>query len=422
MSSDNLLNHKDILPEDVWKWTAVENSIHQTMELNNYKEIRTSILQANDLFKSYMTFFNDHSDYSQQLIFNVNETESLSLRPEGTITVLQSFLRNEFQDLPQRLYYMGPMFRKKNNTQLLQMQQLGVELIGNNTQMGDNEILLLGQKMFHKLGLHQVKIELSSFGCEKCRPAYLDDMRQFIQNNKDQLCHECQYQLQINPLYILNCVNNHCQRIAETSPNIIQYLCEDCSTSFKYIQRMLSNLGIEYMVNPNMPLSFNYYNQTVFNFVYEYNKKKILLGNGGRYDLLARSVTGRSIQAVGFSANMDTIIQLLSDLRLITRKDIPFRVSVTPMAKNLEVVVLQLVQELHDHNIHTEIIDFEDDYRLINKKLDYSESQVVVFITEDMIRDGKVSIKNYIKDNQEIIPIGQVSDYLIRLRKAIGNI
>ncbi len=413
---------QDILPTEVWKWTAVEKTIHETMELNNYKEIRTSIVQSQDLFKSYLSFFNEHFDYSKQFLFSLNEQQNLSLRPEGTITVLQNFIKSDSQEMPQRLYYIGPMFRRKNNAQLVQFHQLGVELIGNVTHLADNEILLLGQKMFHRLGLHQVKIELSSFGCEVCRPRYIQEMKNFVQEEQDHLCPECQYQTQINPLQILQCINTNCQKLSEKSPNVIELLCPDCSKSFKNIQRMLSNLGIIYSVNPYMPSSFNYYNQTVFNFIYEIDNKKVILGNGGRYDLLSKSIIGKDMPAIGFSANMDNIIQLLSDLRLISIKELPFRVTITPMAKNLELVVLQIIQELHEHNIHTEIIDFDEDYKKINHKLDNSESQVVIFITEEMIRDGKVSIKNFIKDYQEVISIGHVSEYLIRLKKAIGNI
>src|SRR5690554_6604240 len=134
------VNNNDILPNDVWKWNYIEEVIRKTMDLYNFKEIRTSIIQTQELFKTYQNYFTEEESTSNQLIYNLNGVSNLSLRPEGTITVLHSILNNNQKEQLSKLYYIGPMFRKSKENQLLQFHQFGAEIIGINDLLTDNEI------------------------------------------------------------------------------------------------------------------------------------------------------------------------------------------------------------------------------------------------------------------------------------------
>lgn len=412
--------HQDILPKDVWKWNQLEEIVRDTMELYNFHEIRTAIIQSQDLFKTYLNFFADQENYANQLIYNINDKSNLSLRPEGTITVLQSIINQSINEFPARLFYIGPMFRRQNNAQFSQFHQLGAEIIGSDHLLTDNEIILLGIRIFKNLGLVNTKLEISSFGCDKCRPKFLKALSDFVSEHQQQFCKECQYNIKLNPLQIFQCNNNHCENIINQAPNIIEYLCDDCSANLKSIQKLLSNLGVNYHINPYIPSAFNYYNRVIFNFVFEMNKKKYILANGGRYDVLAKSVTGKDLPAIGFSANMELIIQIMEKKNLFVKNEIDFKIVIAPMAKDLDIIVLQIVQELHDIKLHTIINNYDEDYEKMQNTIDSYDSQVIVYITEELIRQGKILIKNIIKSHQEQIMISDLSDYLIRLKKAIS--
>ncbi len=414
------LQHQDILPSDVWKWNHVENIIRKTMELYNFQEIRTSILQSQDLFKTYLNFFSEHSDYINQLLYNINDNSNLSLRPEGTITVLHSLMKNPISDFLSRLFYIGPMFRKRNNSNLSQFHQFGAEIIGSNDLLTDNEIILLAIRIFKNLELYNIKLELNSFGCEICRPAYIDKMNHFVADHQNEFCDSCQYNLHLNKLQVFQCNDEMCVNISKEAPNIIDHLCDECSSNLKSIQKMLSNLGVTYSINPNIQSAFNYYNRTIFNFIYELNGAKYILANGGRYDMLSKSVTGKDMPAIGFSANLELIIQLMNEMKLFSQKSEKFKILIAPMSPDMDIIVLQIVQGLHDHNIHTIIAHFNGEFASMQELVDSYQTELVVYITEEFIRQGKIIVKNNIKSHQEPIYIGELNDYVIRLKKSIS--
>ncbi|HPM00718.1 MAG TPA: ATP phosphoribosyltransferase regulatory subunit [Candidatus Cloacimonadota bacterium] len=418
----NDLNYHDILPDDVWKWNYVENVIRQTMELYNFKEIRTSILQSQELFKTYLNYFSEHDDLTNHLLFNLNEVNNLSLRPEGTITVLHSLLKNQINDILSRLFYIGPMFRRKNMTQFSQFHQFGAEIIGSNDLLTDNEIILLAIRIFKNLEIFNLTLELSSFGCDKCRPEYLRHLNQFVNDHQSQFCNECQYNIKLNPLQVFQCVDDKCKNISEQAPAIINHLCEDCSEHLKRLQRMLSNLGVSYLINPFIHSAFNYYNRTIFNFTLDHHGHKHILANGGRYDMLAKSVTGKNLPAIGFSANLELIIKIMDEKRIFLKPKNEFRIVIAPMSDDLDLIVLQIVQGLHDNKVHTQILNYTGSFQSMQSLTDDYEADVIVYVTEDMIRQGKLLIKNNLKSHQEPIYIADLNDYVLRLKKAISII
>jgi histidyl-tRNA synthetase len=124
--------------------------------------------------------------------------------------------------------------------------------------------------------------------------------------------------------------------------------------------------------------------------------------------------------AVGFSANMELIIEIMEKKNLFVKKNNEFKIVIAPMADNLDIIVLQIVQELHDNKLHTIICNYDEDYDKQQNSIDELNSEVVVYLTEELIRQGKLLIKNNLKSHQEQLMISDLSNYLIRLKKAIS--
>ncbi|MCB5251291.1 MAG: ATP phosphoribosyltransferase regulatory subunit [Candidatus Cloacimonadales bacterium] len=412
------VNNNDILPNDVWKWNYIEEVIRKTMDLYNFKEIRTSIIQTQELFKTYQNYFTEEESTSNQLIYNLNGVSNLSLRPEGTITVLHSILNNNQKEQLSKLYYIGPMFRKSKENQLLQFHQFGAEIIGINDLLTDNEIILLAISIFKNLEIYNYTLELGSFGCKKCRNTYLNKLNKFIKEHKDEYCPECSYTIKQNPLQIYQCKQDQCTNISMSSPSIIDYLCDDCANHFKQLQKMLSNLGVRFSINSHLQSAFNYYNRTIFSFSIEDKGETLILANGGRYDFLASSVLKKESPAIGFSANIENIVRVMEHKNIFLEPKNNFRVLISPMASNLEIFVLQIVQELHENNVHTHILNFTENHDNMVKLTIQHQADIVIYITEELIREGKLLVNNNLKNHQEPIQIAEISNYVLTLKKS----
>lgn len=414
---NNIVNN-DILPNDVWKWNYVENIIRQTMELYSFKEIRTSIIQSQELFESYLNYYSEEENSSKRLLFNLNGVSNLSLRPEGTITVLHSLMKNNINELLSRLFYIGPMFRKQNDNKLSQIHQFGAEIIGSDDLLTDSEIILLAIKVFKSLEIFNYQLEISSFGCSKCRINYVKELNKFIRSHQDEYCPECHYNIKLNPFQVFQCENSNCENISNLAPVISDYLCKECSSHLKKLQKMLSNLGIAYVVAPYLPTAFNYYNRTIFRFVIEENGHKTVLANGGRYDFLASSVLKKKVHAIGFSADFESIIRVMENRNIFMMPKNQFKVLISPMAPDLDVFVLQIAQEMHENNIHTIILSFTKDFDYMTTIANNYEAEVDIRISDELIREGKLLVKNNLKNHQEPVQIADIGNYIQTIKKS----
>ena len=122
----------DVLPTDVWKWNRLEMVIKKVCRLYNFKEIRTPIFEASELFHRTV---GETSDMVTKETYDFIDRggRSNTLRPEGTAGVARSFIENKLyaEQSVQKLFYMGPMFRyeRQQKGRYRQFSQFGVEPI-----------------------------------------------------------------------------------------------------------------------------------------------------------------------------------------------------------------------------------------------------------------------------------------------------
>ena len=338
-----MLYDNNILPEDIELWYFIENSLKKVMHLYNFKEIRPSIIQSNSLYKKYIQFSNEFGKHSlEKLLFNIEN--DLSLRPEGTLSVLNTSITKNALKIPQRVYYSGPMFKKnihgKNsnfNESILhysenksslentensytQYHQIGAEILGTDNIISDIEVIHLAKALLKSLGITEIFLEINSYGCPKCRPLYIDALKDYIIYNLDEICEDCKDTILKYPQSIYKCNSVQCKRISTMAPITLDYLCIDCLDNFKEIKKLLSNLGTEFSVNPSLPMDYNYYTRLVFNFLVKIDKVSNILVRGGRYDTLSNFITDLPLPAVGFSFNVDSSLQNQKEKSLFSKK------------------------------------------------------------------------------------------------------
>ena len=162
---------KDILPSEISLWHFMEEKALEVFSNAGYKEIRTPIFEATELFARGV---GDTTDIVNKEMYTFEKSErSLTLRPENTAGVVRSFIENGMHRLaaPVKLWYKGPMFRyeRPQAGRQRQFHQVGVEVFGIKQATADAEVILMAVNYLKALGLNDLSVELNSLGCPECR-------------------------------------------------------------------------------------------------------------------------------------------------------------------------------------------------------------------------------------------------------------
>lgn len=417
------MKNSNISLNEMWKWHYVENTIHNVMHFFNYKETRPPIIVSNEVIKNIYSSGDEKKDLDNLInkLFQIESEEGLSLRPDGTVTYLSEFADLSADVSINRIYYIGPMFRRSHKRQQPngQFHQFGAEALGSSSYIIDVEIIRLGLNIFKKFGLSDVNLELSSFGCKKCRPPYLTDLEKYWKGNQESLCKKCSSDFTFYKSEGSEC--KKCQKSWQESPSILDYLCDSCTENFVLIKKALANLMITYQINPKMNMSFDYYNQIVFRYRKGKDKNAQYIGGGGRYDYLAQNITGKPLPAIGLSANVEELIALLDMNKLFPIPANVFKVFIMATHPDLEITLLQIIQELHENDINVIVGNTESDHRNQVKVAQNEESSLMIILDNIRIREGKATINNLVKNHREIIHIKDILNNVLRLKKALTN-
>jgi len=295
----------------------VESAAREVFRVYNYHEIRTPILEETQLFARGVGAETDIVTKEMYTFTDRDET-SLTLRPEATASVIRAYIEHRLDQRPgvQKLYYIGPMFRRERpqKGRYRQFFQIGAEAIGSDAPAVDAEVIEMVLDVLTRAGLTGFKLLLNSVGDANCRPQYVESLREALRAVAPRMCGDCQRRADTNPLRVLDCKVEADQEIIAGLPKIIDHLCEDCRRHFDKVQQFLSHRGIEYELTPRLVRGLDYYMRTTFEVVHGgLGAQNSVLG-GGRYDGLAESL-GSKIHSpgIGFSIGEDRLIMTVEE-------------------------------------------------------------------------------------------------------------
>lgn len=315
MSIKGLKGFKDILPEDAALWQHIETRARDIFQRFGYREIKVPILEKTGLFARSIGETTDIVE-KEMYSFVDRNGESLTMRPEGTASVLRSFIEhNLYAEQPvQKLYTIGPMFRheRPQKGRLRQFHQMSVEALGADQPELDAEIMAMAWMLMTDLGL-DVSLEINSLGCPQCRPAFNKALLDFLGQSQDALCPDCERRRYKNPLRVLDCKNKHCQEHYVNAPSILDHLCNDCAEHFQTVETYLKALDISYKVNSFMVRGLDYYTRTTFELLTNALGAQSAVGAGGRYDGLVKQLGGPALPGIGFAVGIERLALLLAE-------------------------------------------------------------------------------------------------------------
>jgi histidyl-tRNA synthetase len=310
---------RDVLPPDSALWNRVEQSAREVFSTYGFGEIRTPIFEETELFAR--SIGEDTDVIGKEMYTFVDRSEnSISLRPEGTASVVRAYIQNKMHTWPQpvKLFYVGPMFRRERpqKGRYRQFYQIGAEVLGRGDETTvDSEVLEMLMRFFDRVGLQSTRLYINSIGDQACRPRYIQVLKQQLLTPGvfDRLGPDSQRRVETNPLRILDSKATDEQAVIEQLPKITDYLCADCKSQYESLKRELNNRGIEYFENWRLVRGLDYYERTTFEIIAAGLGSQDAVCGGGRYDRLVEMLGGHPAPGFGFAVGTDRLILALRD-------------------------------------------------------------------------------------------------------------
>jgi histidyl-tRNA synthetase len=303
----------DILPQQSHVWQFAEDSIRSVLESYGYQEIRMPVVEKTELFKRSIGEVTDIVE-KEMYTFEDRNGDSLTLRPEGTAGCVRACIQHGLVgNQVQRLWYTGPMFRheRPQKGRYRQFYQVGVEVFGLQGPDIDAELLMLTARLWKRLGLRAVTLQLNSLGTAAARTSFRQALVDYLSARQQQLDDDSRRRLDSNPLRILDSKNADVQALLADAPLLSDYIDSDSRDHFARLCEQLDAAGISYEINPRLVRGLDYYGRTVFEWVTDQLGAQGTVCAGGRYDALVEYLGGNSTPAVGFALGLERLIALL---------------------------------------------------------------------------------------------------------------
>ena len=394
---------KDIL--DAAQWQEMEAKALEVFSKYGYKEIRTPIFEATELFSRGV---GDTTDIVNKEMYTFEKSErSLTLRPENTAGVVRAYIENGMSRLsaPVKLWYKGPQFRyeRPQAGRQRQFHQVGVEMFGIKEASADAEVIMTAVDYLNALGLCDLEVEINSLGCPDCREVYKKRIKDALKDDCGKLCEDCQSRYEKNPLRILDCKTPACAALLLTFEK--DFICAECAEHFGQVKAYLDALKIKYTVNKMIVRGLDYYNRTVFEI------KSVSLGSqnavcgGGRYDSLVKTLGGEDTPAVGWAMGMERLNSLIKPIE--PAKPIGYIVS------NETNQAFALAQELRAAGLS---VEFDLTNKKFTKQLEKAAkiAEFALILGEDEIKNNTVSVKNLSTSEQVTVKRSEICQMMLK--------
>jgi len=385
----------DFFGERMETWRAIELALAGYLRSCGYREIRTPIFESTELFVRTVGEATDIVT-KEMYTFPDRKGRSLTLRPENTAGVMRAYLENGLYRTGgiARFHYVGPMFRydRPQAGRFRQFHQIGVEAIGSIGPAIDAEIIDTSLGLYRVLGFPPLEVRLNSVGCPVCRPKFREVLTASIEGLKGELCMACLERTGTNPLRIFDC--KECGPVKEKLPVITDHLCEGCRDHFERLQGILAAMGIRYVLDPLLVRGLDYYTKTAFEILHPALGAQNALCGGGRYDGLAEDCGGPPVPAVGFSAGMERLMEILPGECAVARQARETDVSIAVLDEPSGGRALSIARDLRSRGFSV-LVDLST--RNIKKQLKAASEAGAVFaviVGLAELEGGTVALKN----------------------------
>jgi histidyl-tRNA synthetase len=274
-----------------------------------YGRITTPTFEVTELFARTS---GAGSDVVQKEMYSFEDRggRSLTLRPEATAGVVRAYIEHGLHREPQpvKTFTVGQMFRYSapQKGHYREFWQVNFEAIGSDDPGLDAELVQLFDEIVRRAGVPYTRLALNSIGDRECRPAYLERLRGWLAEHRDELDEDARRKAEVSPLRVFDTKNPAVAQALAAAPTIGESLCASCREHFESVRASLDAYDISYELQPTLVRGLDYYTRTVWEFVNEaLGAAQDSICGGGRYDYLAEEIGGPSTPAVGWAAGLE---------------------------------------------------------------------------------------------------------------------
>ncbi len=425
----------DMMPAAARLWRHATDTATKLFARYGYEPIDTplfeltevftrSIGEATDVVGKEMFAVRSGQNYKRALVAGddavLEAKQKLSLRPEGTAGVVRAAVQHNLVgqgSASVKLFYAGPMFRaeRPQKGRLRQFHQIGAECLGSTKPTADAEMIIMLMRFFERMGLpiDSMRLLINSMGDAHCRPAYREEIRQYILDHGEGMCEECRHRAQTNPLRAFDCKNEACVRVMAEAPKITDRLCDDCREHYEAVRALLDALGINYVEDPTLVRGLDYYTRTVFEVqVTEGMGSQSAIGGGGRYDELVENMGGHSTPGLGFALGFERMVLALEAAGVLA--DSPRRVDayIACVDDSVRSVAFELLMASRDAGLTMEMDHQGKSLKSQFKMADRLGASVVIILGPEEIACGKARLRNMHSRNERLVDLASARSLL----------
>lgn len=413
---------RDIMPGDAAPWWLVASTVSRWASNSNYGFIGTPMFEATELFARGI---GETSDVVTKEMYTFKDLgdRSLTLRPEGTASVVRAYLEHSMaarQGLV-KVWYFGPMFRQERPQagRLRQFYQFGVEAIGTLDPAIDAEVIDLNYRILMDLGIDGLRIHLNSIGMPEDRQAHRKALSEFVAPKLDKFCEDCQRRFHTNPLRMFDCKEATCQRLLRGAPVILDYLSPENLDHFNKVTDYLKLADVPFTVDRGLVRGLDYYTRTAWEVRSDKLGSQDSLSGGGRYDLLVEQLGGPPTPGIGFAAGIERIVMAMprSESRGEERRSGFF---VATMDEKFKPEAFKLAVKIRR-------LGFPADFDYLGRSLKAQMKQVdrgglthAIILAEDEMSKGLVILRNMKTSAQSLIELEKI--HSIENAKQLGEL
>lgn len=429
----------DLFGRDEQLWQKFQRIAADVFSLRGYSKIDTPIIEREDLFVRGIGSATDvvsKEMYSAISGGNLSKIKAgddisakskLALRPEGTAGVVRAICENDLTEVgsaPAKLYYAGPMFRAERPQKGRQRQfyQIGTECLGSSSPYLDAETILMLLEFYEQVGIKRdiLTVDINSMGCEKCRPAFRDAVKKYIDDHSAEMCDTCKDRANTNPLRAFDCKNENCAKIMDKAPAIEEYLCDECKEHFGIVKSLLDAHKVDYQVNSKLVRGLDYYTRTVFEISATVGLgSQSAIGGGGRYDRLAGEIGDKNLPGIGFALGFERCVLALEEQGSIADGENKLDVFIACLEATFKPKAYEIASTIMDKGCSCRIDERDTDngwkdvkslkaqLKLANK---LNASKVIILGPDEMDK-GIVQIKDMANHTDETIKLDDIESY-----------
>ena len=409
MKIQSLRGMPDLFPEDLEKWHTFESKLSEIFHCFGTHEIRTPLLESSELFSRSVGNSSDIINKELYSFLDRNE-DSISLRPEGSASVIRAIIQKKQEQEKHKLWYQGPMFRyeRPQKGRFRQFHQVGVEYLGFEEGIAEYELISMVLQINKLIGISDYTIKINHLGDRDAKELFCDSLVTFLKPHINELDEKDQARLKSNPLRVLDSKEKSTQELLKEGPKFQDFISDDSKIFLQNLVDAYSN-QCDIQIDQSLVRGLDYYTGIVFETVSQNLGAQDAFLGGGRYDNLSRQLGGKDMHAIGFAIGVERIIELLN----IEKIKQPLKVGFIIAGEQIDKKTYKIADDLRSANNSIILDSFLSEGSLKSqlRRANKNNCSYAIIIGEEELKNDQVIWKDLSEGGgQELLTSKEVID------------